>query len=99
MIAVRILVLGGTQFLGRWTVQAAVDRGWEVVTFNRGLTASDIPGVITVRGDRGSASDIAKLAELGAFDAVVDCTAYVPANTLQVARLLEPSCRRYVLVS
>ena len=72
----RILVLGGTQFLGRHVVDAALGRGHDVTLFNRGQTRPELfPGVEKLRGDRDG--------DLGAlrgrsFDAVVDTSGYVP---------------------
>ncbi|HVY44228.1 MAG TPA: NAD-dependent epimerase/dehydratase family protein, partial [Minicystis sp.] len=72
----RILVLGGTKFLGRHTVDAALARGHEVTTFNRGQTRPDLfPGVEKLRGDRDG--DLAALAGRS-FDAVVDTSGFVP---------------------
>jgi 2'-hydroxyisoflavone reductase len=72
----RILVLGGTQFLGRHTVDAALARGHEVTMFNRGQTRPELfPDVEKLRGDRDG--DLGAL--LGkSFDAVVDTSGYVP---------------------
>src|SRR4051794_10737776 len=72
----RILVLGGTQFLGRHTVDAALARGHHVTLFNRGRTRAELfPQVEKLRGDRDG-----DLEALGgrAFDAVVDTSGYVP---------------------
>jgi 2'-hydroxyisoflavone reductase len=72
----RILVLGGTKFLGRHTVDVALARGHEVTLFNRGQTRPDLfPDVEKLRGDRDG--------DLGAlrgrsFDAVVDTSGFVP---------------------
>ena len=72
----RILVLGGTQFLGRHTVDAALARGHDVTLFNRGRTRPDLfPTVEKLRGDRDG--DLAALAGRN-FDAVVDTSGYVP---------------------
>jgi 2'-hydroxyisoflavone reductase len=72
----RLLVLGGTQFLGRHTVEAALARGHEVTTFNRGRTRPHLfPAVEKLRGDRDG--DLAALAGRS-FDAVVDTSGYVP---------------------
>jgi 2'-hydroxyisoflavone reductase len=72
----RILVLGGTQFLGRHTVEAALARGHEVTLFNRGQTRPGLfPDVEKLRGDRDG--DLAALAGRP-FDAVVDTSGYVP---------------------
>jgi 2'-hydroxyisoflavone reductase len=72
----RILVLGGTQFLGRHTVDAALARGHEVTLFNRGQTRPELfPDVEKLHGDRDG--DLAALAGRS-FDAVVDTSGYVP---------------------
>jgi nucleoside-diphosphate-sugar epimerase len=72
----RILVLGGTQFLGRHTVEAALARGHDVTTFNRGRTRPELfPGVEKLHGDRdGHLNALAART----FDAVVDTSGYVP---------------------
>src|SRR5579862_1105467 len=72
----RILVLGGTQFLGRHAVNVALARGHDVTLFNRGRTSPELfPTVEKLRGDRDG--------DLGAlqgrrFDAVIDTSGYVP---------------------
>jgi 2'-hydroxyisoflavone reductase len=72
----RILVLGGTKFLGRHTVDAALSRGHDVTLFNRGQTRPELfPEVEKLRGDRDG--DLAALEGRG-FDAVVDTSGYVP---------------------
>jgi 2'-hydroxyisoflavone reductase len=72
----RILVLGGTQFLGRHVVDAALARGHDVTLFNRGQTRPDLfPDVEKLHGDRDG--DLAAL-EGRSFDAVVDTSGYVP---------------------
>jgi 2'-hydroxyisoflavone reductase len=72
----RILVLGGTQFLGRHTVDAALARGHEVTMFNRGQTRPELfPDVEKLRGDRDGDLDAVRGRE---FDAVVDTSGYVP---------------------
>jgi 2'-hydroxyisoflavone reductase len=72
----RMLVLGGTKFLGRHVVDAALARGHEVTLFNRGRTRPELfPDVEKLRGDRDG--DLAALAGRG-FDAVVDTSGYVP---------------------
>jgi 2'-hydroxyisoflavone reductase len=72
----RILVLGGTQFLGRHVVDAALRHGHDVTMFNRGQTRPELfPDVEKLRGDRDG--DLGALAGQ-AFDAVVDTSGYVP---------------------
>ncbi|MGH4015427.1 MAG: NAD-dependent epimerase/dehydratase family protein [Pseudonocardiaceae bacterium] len=95
----RLLILGGSWFLGRAVADAALLRGWEVTTFRRGQSGADAPGATVVRGDRTSAADLARLADAGPWDALVDTSGYVPREVLAVARALEPVVGRYVFVS
>jgi 2'-hydroxyisoflavone reductase len=72
----RMLILGGTQFLGRHTVDVALERDHQVTLFNRGQTRPDLfPEVERLHGDRDGGLD-----ELHGrdFDAVVDTSGYVP---------------------
>ncbi|MGH8544659.1 MAG: NAD-dependent epimerase/dehydratase family protein [Gammaproteobacteria bacterium] len=95
----RLLVLGGSWFLGRAVADVALARGWEVTGFRRGRSGEDAPGITVVRGDRTSGADLARLADAGPWDAVVDTSGYVPREVLAVARALEPVTSRYVFVS
>ena len=72
----RLLVLGGTEFVGRAVVEAALGRGWEVTVLNRGRHR--LPhGVRALRGDRTAPDGLAALAE-GEWDAVVDTWSAAP---------------------
>jgi nucleoside-diphosphate-sugar epimerase len=97
----RLLVLGGTWFLGRALVDQALADSWKVMAFNRGKTsAPPLPSVVEqVRGDRTVGADLDRLSERGPWDAVVDTSAYLPADALAAARILAPVVDRYVLVS
>jgi nucleoside-diphosphate-sugar epimerase len=95
----RLLVLGGSWFLGAQIARDALAAGWQVTTFRRGRTGVDMPGVATIRGDRTSAVDLAELAHAGPWDAVVDTSGYVPADVGRVARALAPTAARYVFLS
>lgn len=92
----RALVLGGTRFLGRAFVEAALARGHELTLFNRGETNADLfPEVEKLRGDRNG--DLSALAGR-VFDAIVDPSGYVPAVVRASAELLRDS-GHYVFVS
>jgi len=72
----RILVLGGTQFLGRHVAAVALEHGHQVTFFNRGQTRPELfPDVEKLRGDRDGKLDALRGRE---FDAVVDTSGYVP---------------------
>ncbi|MFJ6385613.1 NAD-dependent epimerase/dehydratase family protein [Kitasatospora sp. NPDC092039] len=95
----KILLLGGSSFLGRAYAAEALTRGHRVTTFNRGRSAADLPGVETVRGDRDSAEDLARLVEGRSWDAVVDTSAQQPAQAALSARLLRGRAGHYTFVS
>jgi 2'-hydroxyisoflavone reductase len=87
--AVKLLVLGGTKFLGRATVDAATARGHEVTLFNRGQTNADLfPGAEKLRGDRER--DLSALTGR-TWDAVVDPSGYTPGVVRASAELLADS--------
>ena len=66
----RLLVLGGTKFLGRAIVEAALARGHEVTLFNRGATNPELfPEAEKIRGDR--TEDLSALGD-GVWDAAID---------------------------
>ncbi|MBD3146340.1 NAD-dependent epimerase/dehydratase family protein [Microbispora bryophytorum] len=94
----RLLVLGGTTFVGRWVVTAAVERGWHVTTFTRGLAGWAHPGAEAVIGDRLRPAGLAPLAETR-WDAVVDTWAGAPRVVRDSARALAGCAGRYAYVS
>jgi 2'-hydroxyisoflavone reductase len=93
----RILVLGGTVFLGRAFVDAALAAGHEPTLFTRGRRNPDLyPDVEKLRGDRDG--------DLGAlrgreWDAVVDTSGYVPRVVREGAELLRAAAPHYQFVS
>lgn len=93
----RILILGGTEFLGRHLVDAALTNGHEVALFNRGQTNSDLySNVEKLRGDRDGHLD----ALCGrCFDAVIDTSGYVPRVVRQSVELLKDAVMHYTFVS
>ncbi len=93
----KILVLGGTSFIGPHQVRYALDRGHEVTLFNRGRTNPHLfPDVEKLVGDRNG--DLRAL-EGRSWDVVVDNSAINPRWVELSADLLKDSCERYVFVS
>lgn len=92
-----LLVLGGTRFLGRHLVEAALGRGHGVTLFNRG--ESD-PGLFLevekLRGDRGG--DLSALRGR-VWDAVIDTSGYLPREVRRSAGLLADMVGHYTFVS
>jgi 2'-hydroxyisoflavone reductase len=91
--AMKLLVLGGTEFVGRALVEEGLARGWEVTTFNRGSRAAD-PRVRSVVGDRRAGLD--GLDGQG-FDIVADTWSWEPSVVRDSARAIEAG--RYVYIS
>jgi 2'-hydroxyisoflavone reductase len=94
----RLLVLGGTAFVGRAFVQAALARRWSVTVLNRGTRPAPA-GVTAVRGDRTAAGGLAALAAAGGWDIVVDTWSWAPSAVRESARLLAGRAGHYVYVS
>ncbi len=93
----KILVIGGTRFVGRHFVAAALERGHQMTLFNRGQSNDDLfPNVEHLHGDRDGNLDA--LAD-GQWDAVVDTCGYVPRIVQQSAELLKDAVKRYLFIS
>jgi 2'-hydroxyisoflavone reductase len=92
---VKLLVLGGTAFLGRAAVEAALERGHEVTLFTRGQTNPELfPEAERLRGDRAEDPLPA-----GSWDAVIDTCGFLPAVVRRSAEALRDSVGRYLFVS
>ena len=93
----RILIIGGTRFLGRHLVEAALARSHEVTLFNRGKSNPDLfPALETILGDREK--DVDKL-NGRLWDAVIDVAGYLPRIVRLSAEVLKGSVARYVFIS
>lgn len=93
----RVLVVGGTRFVGRHLVERLLARGHEVTVFHRGLSGGDLFPVAEHRlGDRDG--DLAALAG-GSWDATVDVSAYLPRQVRRLLESLDGRGGRYCYVS
>jgi 2'-hydroxyisoflavone reductase len=96
----RILMVGGTRFVGRHIALAALDAGHELTVFHRGRTGGDLfadrSEVDVRRGDRDS--DLSALAA-GSWDATIDTCAYVPRQVNQLADVLGDRAGHYLQIS
>ncbi|MCO6005063.1 NAD-dependent epimerase/dehydratase family protein [Actinoallomurus purpureus] len=95
----RLLVIGGSVFLGHAFVTRALRRGDRVTTFNRGRSGTDVPGAEVVRGDRENDDDLRRLVEGRRWDAVIDTCGYVPRVAGRSARALSGHADAYLFVS
>lgn len=91
-----LLVIGGTHFVGRAIVEAAVAQGHEVTIFHRGESEpNDLPPVTHLHGDRDG--DLSVLSGR-TWDEVIDVCAYVPGQVLSLAAALDAP-DHYTLIS
>ena len=91
----KLLILGGTRFLGRHLVTAALANNHEVTLFNRGRYPSS-PEVETIHGDRNH--DLSKL-QGRRWDAVIDTSGMLPRAVRAAAEILSDSVDRYIFIS
>ena len=94
----KILILGGTGFIGPFQVSYALERGHSVTLFNRGKTNPHLfPDVEKLRGDRSN--DLSALEGSREWDVVIDNSATIPRWVRQSAGLLKGRSRHYMYVS
>lgn len=92
----RLLVLGGTQFVGRSMVTEALARGHEVTLFNRGTRPDVFPDVEALQGDRDGGLEVLRGRT---WDAVLDVSGYVPRLVRASSELLKDAAAHHVYVS
>ncbi|NNF28901.1 MAG: NAD-dependent epimerase/dehydratase family protein [Gemmatimonadetes bacterium] len=93
----KILILGGTGFIGPHMVRHAQYRDHEVTLFNRGRSNADLfPGIETLIGDRDGQLNSLRGRT---WDAVIDNSGYVPRHVRDSAQLLEAASERYLFTS
>jgi 2'-hydroxyisoflavone reductase len=97
----KILILGGTGYLGPATIEIAQARGHQVTMFNRGKTRPDLfPGVEKLHGDRDpKKGEGLKALETGTWDAVIDNSGYYPRTVGASAALVAPRTKQYLYIS
>src|SRR4030095_16123065 len=94
----KILILGGTGFVGRILTENLSKAGIMPVLFNRGKRNPDIfPELRKIKGDRET-EDIRKIAK-ETWDAVVDFSGMFPDNVELIVNLLEGKVGRYIFIS
>ena len=94
----RLLVLGGTHFLGRHVATAALDRGHDVATFTRGVSGAPPEGARALHGDRDDPDALPKALDGWAPELVVDTSCQTRAAARNAAAVLA-GVRGYAFVS
>ncbi len=94
----RVLVMGGTRFIGVYLTKLLIEQGHEVVLFNRGNHPAPVEGVPTIVGDRTDPSSLNQLAG-EAFDAIFDNNGRELSDTQPLVELFGDKLQHLVYVS
>ncbi|KPB04275.1 NAD-dependent epimerase/dehydratase family protein [Bacillus sp. CHD6a] len=92
----KILVIGGTRFLGRFIIEEALKQGHEVTMFNRGNHLDLFPQVECIVGDRNK--DLSLL-EAGKWDVAIDTCGFTPKALAESTKVLADKVEHYTFIS
>ncbi len=95
----RILIMGGTRFIGVYLTEVLVERGHEVVLFNRGNRPAPIEGVRQIRGDRQDGNQLKEKLAGESFDAIFDNNGRELSDTQPLVEIFKGKIRHFIYVS
>lgn len=95
----RILIMGGTRFIGVYLTKQLVAQGHEVVLFNRGNKPAPVDGVEQIHGDRTDASQLKDKLGGASFDAVFDNNGRELSDTQSLAEIFQGRVQHFVYIS
>ncbi len=95
----RILIMGGTRFIGVSLTKILVEQGHEVVLFNRGNKPAPVEGVQQIHGDRTDASQLKDKLSSEKFDAIFDNNGRELSDTHPLAEIFKDKVQHFVYMS
>lgn len=95
----RILIMGGTRFIGVYLTKILVEKGHEVVLFNRGKKPAPVEGVQQIHGDRTDPEQIKTKLAHETFDAIFDNNGRELGDTQPLAEIFQGKVKHFVYVS
>ncbi|WP_449416712.1 NAD-dependent epimerase/dehydratase family protein [Phormidium nigroviride] len=95
----RILMMGGTRFIGVYLTKILVAQGHEVVLFNRGKKPAPVDGVQQIHGDRTDASQLKEKLSSEKFDAIFDNNGRELSDTQPLADIFKGQVKHFVYMS
>lgn len=95
----RILIMGGTRFIGVYLTKILVERGHEVVLFNRGNHPAPVEGVSQIQGDRKDAGQLKEKLSAENFDAIFDNNGRELSDTQPLVEIFNGKIKHFVYVS
>lgn len=95
----RILIMGGTRFIGVYLTRILVEQGHDVVLFNRGNKPAPVAGVQQIQGDRTDAAQLKEKLSGESFDAVFDNNGRELSDTQPLVEIFQGRLQHFVYVS
>ena len=95
----RILIMGGTRFIGVHLTKLLVEQGHEVVLFNRGNHSAPVEGVEQIQGDRKDSAQLKEKFSGQSFDAVFDNNGRELSDTQPLVEIFNGKVQHFVYVS
>ncbi|MDB9513970.1 NAD-dependent epimerase/dehydratase family protein [Kamptonema animale CS-326] len=95
----RILMMGGTRFIGVYLTKILVAQGHEVVLFNRGKKPAPVEGIQQIHGDRTDASQLKEKLSSEKFDAVFDNNGRELSDTQPLAEIFKDQVKHFIYMS
>ena len=95
----RILIMGGTRFIGVYLTKLLVEQGHEVVLFNRGKRPASVEGIKQIHGDRTDASQLKDKLSQEQFDAIFDNNGRELSDTQPLAEIFKDRVQHFVYMS
>jgi nucleoside-diphosphate-sugar epimerase len=95
----RILIMGGTRFIGIYLTQQLVEQGHEVVLFNRGNRPAPVSGVEVITGDRTNPEQLKQKLQGEKFDAIFDNNGRELTDTQPLAEIFQDTVQHFIYMS
>lgn len=95
----RILIMGGTRFIGVHLTKMLVEQGHEVVLFNRGNRPTPVEGVLQIEGDRTSPTQLKEKLSQEHFDVIFDNNGRELSDTQPLAEIFQDQVQHFVYIS
>ncbi|PMB08820.1 3-beta hydroxysteroid dehydrogenase, partial [Fischerella thermalis CCMEE 5328] len=95
----RILIVGGTRFIGVYLTQLLVQQGHEVVLFNRGNRPLPVEGIGQITGDRTDATQLKEKLSKENFDAIFDNNGRELTDTQPLAEIFQDRVQNFIYMS
>jgi len=95
----RILIVGGTRFIGVYLTKILAEKGHEVVLFNRGNKPVPVPGIKQINGDRSDASQLKEKLASEKFDAIFDNNGRKLSDTKPLAEIFKDKVQHFIYMS